>query len=57
MHVINHWIKGSSFHNFEDKIRHSSGDFSLFFRRNHDFKHFLDMEMSLEEEEIKRFKD
>ena len=39
------------------KIRHSRGDFSLLFQRNFDFKHSSDVEMSLEEEEIKRFND
>ena len=46
-----------SFCEFKDKIRHSRGDFFLFFRQTLDFKHSLDAEMSLEEEEIKRFKD
>ena len=54
---IDHWIKGFSFHDFEDIIWHSIGDFSLFFWRNVNFKHSLDAEMSLEEEEIKRFED
>ena len=30
---------------------------SLLFLRNFDFKHSLDVKMSLEEEEIKRFND
>ena len=54
---INRQIKGFSFRKFKDKIRHLRGNFSLFFRQNLDFKYSLDMEMSLEEEEIKRFKD
>ena len=54
---IDRWIKGFLFCNFEDEIRHSRGNFSLFFLRNLYFKHSLDAEMSLEEEEMKRFKD
>ena len=54
---IDHWVKSFSFRNFEDIIWHSRGDFSLVFQQNLDFKHFLDAEMSLEEEEIKRIKD
>ena len=49
--------KGFLFRNFEDKIRHLRGDFSLFFWQNLDFKHSLDAETSIEEEKIKRFKD
>ena len=37
------------------KIQNSRGEISLFFRQNLDFKHFMDAEMSLKEEEIKRF--
>ena len=55
--LIDRRMKGFSFHNFENKIQHSRGDFSLFFRQNLDFKDSVDMEMSLEEQEIKRFKD
>ena len=50
-------IKGFLFCDFVDKIWHSRGDFSLFFRRNLDFKHSLNVEIDLEEDEIKRFKD
>ena len=50
-------IKGFSFRNFEDEIRHSRGDFTLFFQQNLDFKHSLDAKMSLEKEEVKRFKN
>ena len=38
-------------------IQSSSDEFSLFFRQNFDFKHSMDTEMSLEEEETKIFKD
>ena len=54
---IDHRIKGFSFHDFDDKIHHSRGDFSLFFQQNLDFKHSLEAKIDLEEEEIKRFKD
>ena len=54
---IDHWIKGSSFHNFEDEFQHSRGDFSLFSKQNLTFKHSLDAEIDLDEEESKRFKD
>ena len=57
MDLIDGRIKGFSFRNFEDKIWHSRDDFSLFFQRNIDFKHSLDTEIDLEEDEIKRFKD
>ena len=50
-------IKGFSFRDFEAKIWHLIGNFSSFFRQNLDFRHSLDMEMSLEDEAIKRFKD
>ena len=53
---IVHWIIGFSFRDYEDKIWHSRGNFSLFFWRNLEFKYSLDVKMSLEEEEIKRFK-
>ena len=51
------WIKGFLFREVEEKIWHSKGNFTLFFWQNLDFKYTLDAEMSLEEEEIKRFKD
>ena len=54
---IDRWINEFLFHNFEDKIRHSRGNFSLFFQQNIDFKHSLDAKIDLEEEEIKRVKD
>ena len=54
---INRWIKGFSFLDFEDKIQNSRGNFSLFFWWNLDFKHSRDAKMSLEEEEINKFKD
>ena len=54
---IDYQIKGFSFHDFENKIWHSRGDFSLFFRWNFNFKHSLDVEINLDEEEIERFKD
>ena len=50
---IDHWIKDFSFGDFEDKVWHSRGEFSLFFQRNLDFKHSLDVELSLKEEEMK----
>ena len=39
------------------KIYSSSGKSVLFSQQNLDFKHSLETEMSLEEEENKRFKD
>ena len=42
---------------FQEKKRHSRGEISLLFHRNLDFNHSMDLEISLEEEEIKRFKD
>ena len=50
-------IKGSSFHDFKDEFWYSRSDFSLFSQRNLTFKHSLDMEINLEEEESKKFKD
>ena len=46
-----HRIKGIILCDFKDKIQHSRDDLSLFFWRNHDFRHPLDAEMSLDEEE------
>ena len=54
---INHWIQGFSFRDFKNKVRRSRGDFFLFSPVNLDFKPSLHAEMSLEEEEIKIFKD
>ena len=39
------------------KVHSSSGKLSLFSQQNLDFKNSSDVEMRLEEEEIKRFKD
>ena len=54
---IAHRIKGFSFRKFEDDRQHSRSDFPLFSQRNLTFKHSLDMEEYLEDEEGKRFKD
>ena len=54
---IDHRIEGFLFCNFEYKIKHSRGDFYLIFQQNLDFKHSLDAEIDLEEEEINRLKD
>ena len=50
-------IKGSSLLNFEDKFRHSRGDFSLFSQQNLTLKHSSNAKNDLEEEKSKRFKD
>ena len=52
---IDRWIKGSSFP--EDEFRQVRSDLSLFSSQNLTFKHSLDAEIDLEEEESKRFKD
>ena len=55
---IDRQIKGFWLCNFENEVQSSRGDFFRFFLQNLDFKHSLDMKMSLEEEEeSKRFKD
>ena len=54
---IDCWTKGFSFHEFESEFHNSIDEISLFFWQNLDFKHSLDAKMSLEEKEIKRFKD
>ena len=54
---IHHWIKAFHFAFQKTKIQSLSSEFSLFSQQNLDFKHSSDAEMSLEEEEIKRFKD
>ena len=53
---IDHQIKRFLFCDFENKVRHSRGYFSLFSRRNLTFKHSLDVEIDVEEDERKRFK-
>ena len=53
--LINHQIQVFSFRDFENKIWRSIDDFFQFTPPNLDFKH--SSEMTLEEEEIKRFKD
>ena len=50
-------IKGFLFCDFENKVRHSRSNFFQFSPQNLDFKHSMDAEMSLEEEESERFKD
>ena len=52
---INRRIQGFSSRTFENKVRHSRCDFSQFPRSILDFKHSLDAEMRLEDEEFKRF--
>ena len=54
---IDHRIKGFLFHDFKNKVQHLRVDFFLFSPQNLDFKHSLNAEMSLEEEESKRFDD
>ena len=54
---INRRIQGFSFCDFDNEVRRSRDDFFQFSLPNLDFKPSLDTEMSLEEEEIKRFKD
>ena len=53
--LINRWIQGFSFYDFENKVWHSRYDFFQFSRRILDFKHYLDTETSLEYVEFKRF--
>ena len=50
---INRQIKGFSFRHFKDDCRHSRGEFSLFFHRNLIFNHSLDVELILDEEEMR----
>ena len=52
---ITRQIKGFSFCDFKNKAQHSREDLFLFSPQNLDFKHSLDMKMSLEEVENKRF--
>ena len=54
---INRRIQGFSFRDFENKVRHSRYDSFQFFQPTLDFKHSLDAETSLEDEEFKRFSD
>ena len=49
--LIDRWIKGFSFHDFEDDHQHSRSNFFLFSPRNLTFKHSLDVEIDLEDEE------
>ena len=51
--------ESKAFHSAFSKIniQSSRGEISLFFRQNLDFKHSLEAELSLEEEEIKRYMD
>ena len=50
-------IKSFSFCDFKDDRRHSRIDFSLFSPQNLTFKYSLDVEIDLEDEESKIFKD
>ena len=52
---INCQIQGFSLLDFENEVRRSRCDFFQFSQPLLDFKHSLDVEMSLEEEEFKRF--
>ena len=52
---INRWILGFSFRDFKNEVRHLRCDFFRFSQPILDFKCSLDAEMSLEEEEFKRF--
>ena len=54
---INHWIQGFSLRDFENEVRRSRCDFFLFSQSILDFKHSLDVKMSLDEVEIKWFSD
>ena len=54
---IDRRIIGFSFWNFEDNRQHSRSDFSLFSPRNLTFKHSLEAEIELEDEDNKRFND
>ena len=49
---IDRYIKGFSFHIFENDIQHSRGEISRFFLQNLIFNH-SDAKMSLEEEEAR----
>ena len=51
------WIKGFSFHEFEDDRWHLRINFSLFSQQNLPFKYSSDAEIDLEAIKIKRFKD
>ena len=53
---IAHQIKDFSFRKFEDDCRHSRSDFSLLSPQNLTFKHSLDAELDIEDEESKIFK-
>ena len=48
-------IQGFSFRDFENEVWRSRCDFFQFSQRIIDFKHSLDGEMSIEDEEFKRF--
>ena len=48
---IDHRIKGSLFRDFEDKFWHSRNDFSRFSPQNLAFKHSLDTNITIEDEE------
>ena len=50
---INRWIQGFSFRDFENEVWRSRCDFFRFFQPILDFKHSSNIEMSLEELEIK----
>ena len=54
---IDRRIKGFLFRDFEDDCWHSRNNFSIFSPQNLTFKHSLDEEIDLEDEESKRFKD
>ena len=54
---INYRIQDFSFRDFKNKVWRSRCDFFRFPRLIFDFKHSLDVEMSLEDVEIKRFSD
>ena len=52
---INHQIQDFSFRDFQNKFRHSRGDFFLFSPPILDFKHSFDAETSLDEVKNKIF--
>ena len=54
---IDRWIKCFSFRDFEGDHRRSRGKFSILFRQNLTFNHFVNAEMSLQANVSKRFKD